>query len=430
MIKSRSAGFYGWWVALTAALGLFLGSVPIMVFSFSVFLKPITQSFHSGRGAVSFAFTLHNFVVGISVPFAGWLIDRFGARRVILPSMVMVGLVLVLSKFCTGNIWLLYAFYAAVGFFGCGCGPLPYSRVVSHWFNRYRGLALGVMMLGLGLGAFIMPSLVQYLMARVGWQFTYGVVGAGALLVSLPVVATFLKDDPEEMGLLPDGVLSAPGAVQPEDEATNRDMSWYEAWHTGTFWLLMSSFMLVAASVHACFTQMAAILADRGSTAQIGALASSLLGSGVLIGRTGSGYLLDRFFGPHVAALIFAAAAAGMGLLRVGSSPELAFAAAFLIGLALGAEGDIIPYLTSRYFGLRSFGRIGGFTFAGFTLAGGLGAYVMGVAFDAKGSYVLPLVFCCLAALIGAALMMCVGPYRYGVEPGPEQSILELPAQV
>ena len=175
------------------------------------------------------------------------------------------------------------------------------------------------------------------------------------------------------MGLLPDGVLSAPGAVhgavQPEDEATNRDMSWYEAWHTGTFWLLMSSFILVAASVHACFTQMAAILADRGSTAQIGALASSLLGSGVLIGRTGSGYLLDRFFGPHVAALIFAAAAAGMGLLRVGSSPELAFAAAFLIGLALGAEGDIIPYLTSRYFGLRSFGRIGGFTFAGFALA-------------------------------------------------------------
>lgn len=434
MIKSRSAVFYGWWIALTAALGLFLGPIPIMVFSFSVFLKPLTQSFHSGRGAVSFAFTLHNVVAGISVPFAGWLIDRFGARRVILPSTILVGLVLVLSKFCTGNIWQLYAFYVLVGFFNCGSGPLPYSRVVSHWFDRYRGLALGVMMLGLGLGAFIMPSLAQYLIARIGWQFTYGIVGAGALLVSLPVVAKFLKDDPEEMGVLPDGVLSARGAVQPEDEATNRGMSWYEAWHTRTFWLLLSSFILVAASVHACFTQMAAILADRGSPAQIGALASSLLGGGVLIGRTGSGYLLDRFFAPHVAALIFAAAAVGIGLLRVGSSPELAFAAAFLIGLGLGAEGDIIPYLTSRYFGLRSFGKICGFTFAGFTLAGGLGAYVMGAAFDAKGSYVMPLVFCCLAALTGAALMMGVGPYRYGVaaviEPGPEQGILELPAQL
>ena len=177
---------------------------------------------------------------------------------------------------------------------------------------------------------------------------------------------------------------------------------------------------------------MAAIFSDRGNSAQIGALASSLLGVGVLIGRTGSGYLLDRFFAPHVAALIFAAAAFGMGLLRIASSQELAFAAAFLIGLALGAEGDIIPYLTSRYFGLRSFGKICGFTFAGFVLAGGLGAYVMGAAFDARGSYAFPLVICCIAAFTGAALLIGLGPYRYGVAVEEAKSaprILELPSE-
>ncbi|HZQ54560.1 MAG TPA: hypothetical protein VFB14_20330 [Bryobacteraceae bacterium] len=129
------------------------------------------------------------------------------------------------------------------------------------------------------------------------------------------------------------------------------------------------SFILVSASVQACFTQMAAIVTDRGNPVRTDALASSLLGSGLLIARAGSGYLLDRFFARHVAALIFASAALGIGLLRMGNSQELAFAAAFLIGIALGAEGDIIPYLTSRYFGLRSFGKICGAAFTGFTVA-------------------------------------------------------------
>jgi MFS family permease len=143
---------------------------------------------------------------------------------------------------------------------------------------------------------------------------------------------------------------------------------------------------------------------------------------------------LDRFFAPYVAALIFAAAALGMGLLRVGNSQQLAFTAAFLVGIALGAEGDIIPYLTSRYFGLRSFGKICGFAFTGFTLAGGLGAYLIGVAFDRTGSYALPLIFCWIAALIGAGLMLTLGPYPFAaaspIEQGAEQPVPELPLEL
>ncbi len=433
MVRTRPRAFYGWWVVFTAALGLFLGAIPIVVFSFSVFLKPIAQEFHAGRGAVSFAFTLHNLIAGISIPFAGWLIDRFGARRVILPSMILVALVLLLSEFCSGNIWQLYAFYGSLGLLNCGAGPVPYANVISHWFDRYRGLALGLMMFGLGLGAFITPSLAQYLIVRIGWHSTYAVVGVGILLVSLPVVAMFLKERPEQAGLLPDGAISAHRALPIKNDANDRGMSWHETWHSGTFWLLLSAFIVVSASVHACFTHMAAILGDRGSHAQSAALASSLLGGGVLIGRTGSGYLLDRFFAPRVAAVIFGGAAIGIALLRIASSQELAFAAAFLIGIALGAEGDIMPYLTSRYFGLRSFGEIFGFTFAGFALAGGLGAYLMGAAFDAKGSYDFPLASFCIAALSGAALMMVLGPYRYEavviIGTGPDQELLESPSQ-
>lgn len=428
--------FYGWWVVFTAALALLLGSIPIVVFSFSVFLRPLAQAFHSGRGAVSLAFTFHNLALAICTPLTGWLIDRFGARKVILPSMILGGLFLLSSKLWMANIWQLYAFYLMAGFFDSGAGPLPFSTVVSHWFDRNRGLALGAMMSGLGVGAVVMPPAAQYLIGRVGWQFTYAVVGVAVLLVAVPVAVRFLKDRPEEVGLLPDGVSFM---VRPVPRAhthgqANPGMTWREALHGRIFWLLLLSFILVSASVQGCFTQMAAIAADRGSSVRAGALTSSLLGSGLLIARTGSGYLLDRFFAPHVAALIFAAAALGMGLLRIGSSQELVFAAAFLVGVGLGAEGDIIPYLISRYFGLRSFGKICGSAFTGFVLAGGLGAYLMGTAFDIKRSYALPLVFCSVAAFTGAVLMLSVGPYPFAPAPAieamPGQPIIESPVQL
>jgi len=115
--------------------------------------------------------------------------------------------------------------------------------------------------------------------------------------------------------------------------------------------------------------------------------------------------------------VIFAGAATGIAVLAIVHSPGPSFAAAFLIGLAMGAEGDVMPYLTSRYFGLRCFGEICGIVFAGFSLAGGLGPYLMGAAFDANGSYAFPLTLFCLAVLVAAALMLVVGPYRYGAVP-------------
>lgn len=422
--RHRPAVFYGWWVALTAAAGLFLGLVPILVFSFGIFLGPISREFHAGRGDVSFAYTLFSLIQAVSVPFAGWLMDRFGARRVIVPSMVLASFALLLIPLRCVKLWQLYVFFGTLGFLAGGASVVAFAKVISNWFDRYRGLALGVMLLGLGLGALVMPSVAQLLIARFGWHVAYAALGAGILLVSTPLVTRFLGERPEGRGLLPDGGISAhPAPTESKNNALG--MTWREALRTPTFWLLMSSFALAAAATQACFTHMAAIVSDRGSNAQLAALASSLLGGGLLIGRTGSGYLLDRFFAPRVAALIFAGAAAGIALLRTAYSPGPAFAAAFLIGLAMGAEGDVMPYLTSRYFGLRCFGEICGIVFAGFSLAGGLGPYLMGAAYDANGSYALPLVLFCIALLIAAGLMMVVGPYRYGAPPVPDAKVDE-----
>jgi MFS family permease len=411
MIKNRSGLFYGWRIVLASALAMLFGSIPIVVYAFGVFLKPLARDFHAGRAAISFAFTLHNIAVASATPIAGWLTDRFGARKVILSSTLVLGIVLVSNSLSTSNTWELYAFFAVVGLFEAGVGPIPYSKVISRWFDRKRGLALALMILGFAFGALVMPSFAQYLIGKGGWRFAYATMGASSLLVSLPLVACFLKERPEALNLLPDGASARES--KPFFDVANVGVDRSEALHTSAFWLLLASVLLVSSSLHACLTHLPAILADRGSTPQAAALASSVLGAGVLLGRTCSGILMDRFFAPYVAAITYAGAGAAIGLFRLAGSQELAFTAALFIGIAFGAESDILAYLISRYFGLRSFGAIYGVIFSGFLLAGAFGTFIMGAAFDARHSYALPLSLFCLAAVTGAAFMTCLGPYRY-----------------
>jgi cyanate permease len=267
------------------------------------------------------------------------------------------------------------------------------------------------MLMGYGIGAFVMPSVAHHLITRFGWRLAFGIVGGVILLITAPLLTMFLKERPEPMGLLPDGNRYA-FAESPRNHS-DPGLSWRETWRTPTFWLLFCAFVLVSVSVHGCLAHIASILADRGAGGQAAAFATSLFGVGLLVGRTGSGYLLDRFFAPRVAVLIFGCAAGGIALLRMTSSQDLAFSAALLIGIGSGAEVDIMAYLTSRYFGLRSFGAIYGFAFGGFALAQGAGAYLMGAAFDVARSYDFALTIFCILTLVGAVLMLRLGPYRY-----------------
>jgi MFS family permease len=407
--QRRRAFFYGWWVVLACAVGLFWGP-PVSVFSFPVFLKPLMQDFHAGRAAVSLGFTLHLVANAVSAPVLGWLIDRFGTRRVIVSAVVSFGLILISMKTLSGGIEHFYFRCIAIGLVASGGGPIAYGNVMTLWFDRHRGLALGLMMIGIGVGAIIMPSFAQYLIARFGWRMAYAILGGAVLLVALPVVATVLKEKPQDLGLLPDGAQLKQATTLSQGSVSG--LSARDAWHSTTFWLMVCAFFLVSASVQGCLVHITAMLSDRGINARTAALGSSLVGAALLMGRVGTGYLLDHLFAPRIAAVFFGAAALGICLLWLGTAP-VAFAGGFLVGLGLGAEVDIIAYLTSRYFGLRAFGKIYSSAFAAFALAGALGPLIMGKGFDLTGSYHVPLAAFFAATLLAAVLMTRLGPYRF-----------------
>jgi MFS family permease len=402
--------FYGWWLALAAALGLCLGGPPILVFSFPVFLKALVQDFHTTRSAISLAFSLHNLVAAFASPVLGRLVDRVGARRVILVATAIFAALMISNRFLTSTVRGVYIFNMLGAFIGIGCGPIAYSSVISRWFDRRRGSALAVMMFGVGLGASAMPSIIQRLIAAFGWRHAYAIYGVAMVLISLPVLIALLKDTPEEIGLLPDGAQSSALIKKTEVDG----LTWREARATRTFWSMVAGYFLLGASVHACVIHLSAMLTDRGITTQTAALASSVAGAGLLLGRVGSGFLLDRYFGPRLAVSFSIGAAIGILLLLFGSGVST-FVGAFLVGLGMGAEGDIIAYLTSRYFGLKAFGEIYGYAFGSFVLAGACGALLMGIGFDRTGSYTIPLQGFLAAICVAIVLFSRLGPYRYGV---------------
>lgn len=418
LASNRQPVFYGWWVVATSALGVFLGAAPIVVFSFGVFMKPLSQEFHATRAAVAFALTIYTVLAGGTHPFLGRLLDRAGAKRTILAGTIILALALISSEAVGSSIRQLYLIFVVLGLVGGAAGPGSYGVVIPRWFNRRRGLALSGMLFGIGIGAIIMPALAQRVIASFGWRAAYVLAGSAILLISVPVVAAFLKERPEEMGLMPDGD-AAPGLQQ---RSSDEGHEWHEIWHDPLFWLMVAAFALIGLCVAGCVIHLPAPLTDRGGRTTV---ATTVLGAALLLGRSGSGYFLDRFFAPRVVVCIFLGVSFGIVMLWMGSSGPVALFAAFLIGLGLGAEGDIIGYLVSRYFGLRALGTSFGTAFGAHVLAAGPGVYLMGLGFDRTGSYTIPLCAAFFLTLLAVVLIGRLGPYRYGVlQPNHERTRL------
>jgi sugar phosphate permease len=409
-LRQPATTFNGWWVVLGSAVGLALHFGPIIVGTFGVFLKPLNQQFGWSRGQISLAFSLASLAATVSTPLVGRLVDYAGARRIVLPAIFFFGLCLLSLALLSRHIWLFYAIYFLIGVVGSGTTPVPYAKVITRWFDRRRGLALGLSVAASSLSLALMPSLAQGLIAAVGWRGAYLVIGFIVLGIAIPVVAFLVKENPQLMGLECDSAsIGRPSDAKHfnGDEA----LAFSQAWRTNTFWLIAGAFFLMSASFHGCILHLVPLLTDRGLSPRDAAIAASLVGAGGLLARLGVGYLLDLFFAPAVAVWLFSSSSVGLVLLWSGAPGYLPFAAAFMVGVGQGAELDIIPYMVSRYFGLPAFAHIYGYLFASFLLGAVVGPPLMGMGFDAMGSYGPILAVLVICTLLALGLVSRLGPY-------------------
>ncbi len=382
----------------------------MLVYTFGVFAKPLAAEFQSSRGSIALAVSLLDLMVTFTAPGAGRLVDRYGARGVIVTSLLALVACLAGLSLLQPPVWHLHALYLLAGLLAVASAPVTYGRVVANWFDRKRGLALGLASTGVGLGAFITPSLAQFLIGKAGWRGAYLGLASASLLIAVPVVAIFLRGTPEEVGLVQDGA-TAPGTPAPR-AAPPAGMKVSEALRTRTFWQLCGIFFGVGACVIGATAHLAPLLTDHGVSGQSAALAASIFGVASMAGRVGNGYLVDRFFAPRVAAALFAGGAGGVAILWRGGTGHAAFLAAALLGFAMGAEADVMPFLVSRYFGMRSMAELYGCAFGSFTLGNAAGRYLFAAGFDATGSYATPLA-CAFAVLVLAAVA-ALGLGEYG----------------
>jgi MFS family permease len=395
----------GWRVAVASGVAVFVSFSSLLVFTFGVFLKPLAVEFGWSREAVSLAFAVAALGIAVCSPILGALLDRFGPRRIILPSLAVFGLAFASLSLLRGQIIILYATFAVLGAVGNGTAQLAHSRAVASWFTQRRGLALAVIMAGSGTGAMLWPWLSQTLVDRLGWRETVAALGGFALVLGLPVVAAFTRDNP---------------ALRRANEKSAASAGVRDAIWSRPFAIVVIVLFLGSLGQNGAIIHLSALLTDRGLQATTAALILSTLGAASLLGRFVAGHLLDRFFAPRVAACLLGAAALGAFVLASAHSAPSGVLAAVLIGIGMGGEADVTPYLLARYFGLRSFSTLYGFTWTAYAIAGALGPVLMGRAFDFTGSYTVFLTGLSALMLLAACLMLLLPGYSVNLAPDLE----------
>lgn len=403
-----------WWVVFASVCGLVVGNGPVMQFTLGTVLPPITRAFGWTRGEVSSSIVIGLWMSGLATPLVGRLVDRFGIRAVALPALALFSLSTASVALVPNSLLAFTALYVLMGLTGSGQSPLVYAKAISVRFDEQRGLALGIAMAGVGLGAALVPQYVQALITHYGWRTAYAGLGALTLALAFPAIALVVGRPHSE-------AVSFHVAAPPVTGLTAG-----EAARTSRFWILAAGFLLVATTANGVVTHLVPLLTDRGFSVARATGLLSLAGLALIAGRMLSGFLLDRVHAPYVAAGFFTAPMLGIVTLLLTARPGADAIGAVLVGMGLGAEVDLIAFLISRYLGMRYFGELYGYFFAIFMLGAGVGPYLMGVSFDKTGSYRLMLGCSAAGLAVASVLMLQLGSYAY---PGRRAVGQELPAE-
>lgn len=409
--------FFGW--RLVGALGVilfFTGGGGLYVFP--VFIQSFQAEFNWTMTEVSTGAAFFAIVMGLSGPVVGALFERVGARPTMLIAAVLVALAS-LGYARLNSLTMLYTLTMISGLGVAGTTILPAQTLVTNWFDVYRGRALALAMIGIGLGGFLLPPFNEFLIRMIGWRSTW-VVSAGITVgIVLPLIATFVRTRPADMGLLPDGLRH--GELHGNTRVAGLTLN--RATQTAAFWLVVGVFVCQLIGMAALNFHFIPFAEQQGGfTSQTAAFYQGLTIGFSVLGRVAFGWLVDRWSPKWLMAcagtlLALGPAMAEMLIVRLGIREAAVLVIyALPFGLGIGGHAITLPVLVSRCFGELHFSKIMGFILSGFALGILIGIPLAGWIFDRTGSYETVLILCTATGLLSAVFASLIQPDRYRSE--------------
>jgi MFS family permease len=387
----------GFPVLLTAMLGNAFGT-NLCVYSVPYFMPSFQQTFGWSRSAVGIAVSFFTAGVFLCAPMVGRLSDRLGARRVTLISIVLFSLGLAAMTWVQASIWTLYSGFVVLAFLGSGTLYVSYSRAINTWFDRARGLALGLTTSGTGISVILLPLVLPAAIDRGGWRAGFLCLAVAAGCVFIPAFAFF-----RERSASPDAVVAQSGLPFEHIVRSRR------------LWTLLVGTACLTTAISGSVIHLIPMFTDMGASRHAAEWASACFGISTIVGRMIAGPLLDRLPGHFVACGVFLLLTMGYlapGLFGYNSAPFYAAA----IGFALGSDTDLGAYLASRYFGLRAFAEAYGWIYAAGALGYVLGPLFAGALFTRLGNYEIARASWAALSVIAALLFLSLGRYPSGDE--------------
>lgn len=391
-----------------AALGLSVGMLSGLFYSMGTFMPVWEGEFGWSRGDMSLSLTFATLAMCLCGTFAGRLGDRFGAARVGALSLFTYGLLFALLPYVLSSVTHLWVGYIVLAIVGVPSTAIIMIRPITSAFDERRGLAMGIAMTGAGVAGFWVPRFVAYMIAAQDWRMAMSALGALACLAAPLIWLGFRNEH---------------SVSRVADRSAEEGMEFAAARRTVQFWLLSVMAITMSLGVGGLVVHLVPLFTDLGAEPMEAAKIASLLGLATIAGRIGVGMLLDRY-PANLVAMAALLVAAGGALLLYGLDLRFASLAVMMLGLAAGAEVDLIAYLCSRHFGTRAYGAIYGWQYSIFVLGYGLSPYLVGLSRDMFGSYdfaLLGSMFAVGAAGFLAALLKL--PAKDGANPQPSKEL-------
>lgn len=402
------AVFRGWYVVLGAFLILAAGYG--VRYSFGVFVRPVFVEYDWPMAIIQLGASINLVVYALSCTLAGWLLDRFPPRPVMAAGIMLTSAGLIMAGQIKTPMGLYFSYGVLVGAGTAGCGMVVISVIVSRWFNRYKGLALGLASMGIGIGTMLMAPLAGYIVKDFGWRTGFFSMGALMLAAGLFICYTLMgKNSPEEMGLMPDGdrpaekreTVSAPARVSVKP-------SYRAVLGTTPFWLLVCCNTCAVMTVMMVFNCQVAHAVNRGIDPLQAAAAVGIIGITGSCGKLFFGWLCDRVKDTkYLAASGFFIMAAGMFFLYKVESAGFLYTFALIYGFGYGSLAPVMPYFVSDLFEKRVFGSVYGLLiFFATGVGGSIGPVLGGYIFDRTASYDPGWMICIAVLVIVAAMIL------------------------